>query len=42
MSRMGTGYVRNPHDKVSVGDVIDVEVVDVDLNRGRISLALVE
>ena len=42
ISRMGTGYVRNPHDKVSVGDVIDVEVVDVDLNRGRISLALVE
>jgi uncharacterized protein len=42
ISRMGTGYVRNPHDKVSVGDVIDVEVVEVDLNRGRISLALVE
>ena len=42
ISRMGAGYVRNPHDKVSVGDVIDVEVVDVDLNRGRISLALVE
>ena len=42
ISRMGTGYVRNPHDKVSVGDVIDVEVVDVDQQRGRISLALVE
>ncbi|MGC9394109.1 MAG: Tex family protein [Anaerolineae bacterium] len=42
ISRMGAGYVHNPHDKVSVGDVIDVEVVDVDLNRGRISLALVE
>ncbi|HOT92961.1 MAG TPA: Tex family protein [Anaerolineae bacterium] len=42
ISRMGTGYVRNPHDKVSVGDVIDVEVVEVDVQRGRISLALVE
>ncbi len=42
ISRMGTGYVRNPHDKVSVGDVIDVEVVEVDQQRGRISLALVE
>ncbi|HQE93838.1 MAG TPA: Tex family protein [Anaerolineae bacterium] len=42
ISHMGAGYVRNPHDKVSVGDVIDVEVVDVDVHRGRISLALVE
>ena len=42
ISRMGTGYVHNPHDKVAVGDVIEVEVDDVDLNRGRISLSLVE
>ena len=42
ISRMGTGYVRNPHEKVSVGDVIDVEVVEVDQQRGRISLALIE
>jgi uncharacterized protein len=42
ISRMGTGYVRNPHEKVSVGDVIDVEVIEVDQQRGRISLALVE
>ncbi len=42
ISRMGTGYVRNPHEKVAVGDVIEVEVVDVDVQRGRISLALVE
>jgi uncharacterized protein len=42
ISRMGAGYVRNPHDKVAVGDVIAVEVVDVDINRGRINLALVE
>lgn len=42
ISRMGTGYVRNPHEKVSVGDVIDVQVVEVDQQRGRISLALVE
>ncbi|MBP8863517.1 MAG: RNA-binding transcriptional accessory protein [Anaerolineae bacterium] len=42
ISRMGSGYVRNPHEKVAVGDVIEVEVVEVDLQRGRISLALVE
>jgi len=42
ISKMGTGYVRNPHDKVAVGDVVDVEILDVDIGRGRISLALVE
>ena len=42
ISRMGSGFVRNPHDKVAVGDVIEVEVVDVDTQRGRIGLALVE
>ena len=42
ISRMGTGYVRDPHDKVSVGDVVDVTVLDVDMKRGRIRLELVE
>jgi uncharacterized protein len=41
ISQMGPGYVSSPYDKVSVGDVIDVDVLDVDLDRGRISLALV-
>ena len=40
ISKMGTGYVRNPHDKVAVGDVVDVQIDDVDINRGRISLSL--
>lgn len=42
ISKMGNSYVRNPHDKVSVGDVIDVTVLDVDSKRGRISLELIE
>ncbi len=42
ISHMGATYVRNPRDKVAVGDVIAVEVLEVDINRGRISLALVE
>jgi uncharacterized protein len=41
ISQMGTGYVTSPYDKVSVGDVVDVDVLDVDLDRDRISLALV-
>jgi uncharacterized protein len=42
ISRMGQDYVRNPHEKVTVGDVVEVEVVEVDIKRGRISLELIE
>ncbi len=42
ISKMGRGYVHNPHDKVAVGDVVEVEIVSVDRDRGRIGLALVE
>ncbi|HSJ56657.1 MAG TPA: S1 RNA-binding domain-containing protein, partial [Anaerolineae bacterium] len=38
VSRMADRYVRNPFDVVSVGDVVDVTVINVDLERGRISL----
>jgi ribosomal protein S1 len=34
--------VRDPHDKVAVGDVVEVEVLTVDAERGRIGLALSE
>ncbi len=42
VSQMGNEYVRNPHDKVAVGDVVEVEVLNVDVERGRIGLALIE
>ncbi len=41
ISQMGEGYVRNPHDKVAVGDVVEVEVLNVDTARGRIGLRLI-
>jgi uncharacterized protein len=40
ISRMADRYVRNPHDVVSVGDVVDVTVLEVDLERGRIALSM--
>lgn len=40
VSKMGKKFVRNPQDVVSVGDVIDVTVVSIDRERGRIGLAL--
>ncbi|MCG2590585.1 Tex family protein [Rhodohalobacter sulfatireducens] len=33
--------VNDPHDVVAVGDIIDVEITNLDLERGRIGLALV-
>jgi uncharacterized protein len=40
ISRMADRYVKNPHSVVAVGDVIDVTVVEVDLERGRIALSM--
>lgn len=42
ISRMGHDFVHSPHDKVAVGDVVEVEVVEIDAARGRISLELIE
>jgi len=41
LSRMAKKYVKNPHDIVSVGDVIDVRVIRIDIERGRIGLSMV-
>jgi uncharacterized protein len=40
VSKMGKKYVRNPHEIVGVGDVVDVTVISVDRERGRVGLAL--
>jgi len=39
-SQMSTRYVKNPMDVVAVGDVIDVKILKVDPERGRIALSL--
>lgn len=40
ISEMSEGYVKNPMDVVSVGDVIKVRVLNVDLKRGRVALSM--
>jgi protein Tex len=42
ISNLSSGYVRDPHDVISVGDVVEVEVISIDLQRGRIGLRRVE
>lgn len=40
-SQMARTFVKNPLEVVSVGDVVDVKVLAVDVERGRISLSFV-
>ena len=39
ISRFGSRFIKHPMEVVSVGDIIKVEVLEVDLRRGRIALA---
>ena len=41
VSKMAKRYISNPHEIVSVGDVVDVKVVSVDRQRGRVELSMV-
>jgi uncharacterized protein len=41
LSRMAKKYVKNPLDVVSVGAVVDVKVISIDKERGRIGLSMV-
>lgn len=38
--KKGKTRIEDPHDVVSVGDIINVEIVSIDLERGRIGLSL--
>jgi uncharacterized protein len=38
ISQFGSKFIKHPMEVVSVGDVIQVRVLDVDLRRGRIAL----
>jgi uncharacterized protein len=40
VSQMADRYVKNPLDVVSVGDVVEVRVISLDLERGRIGLSM--
>ena len=40
ISEMGNSFVKNPHDVLSVGDIIDVYIKSVDKDRQRIALTM--
>lgn len=42
VSKLKKGFVKNPSDVVSVGDIVDVWIDSVDEKRGRIQLTMVD
>ena len=42
ISQLADRYVKNPFEVVSVGDVVKVKVIKIDVDRGRIGLSMRE
>ena len=40
ISEMSDKYVKNPMDVVSVGDIVDVRVIKIDMDRGKVALSM--
>ena len=40
VSQMADKFVKNPHQVVAVGDIVDVRVTKIDMERGRIGLSM--
>jgi len=41
LSKMARRFVRNPMEIVKVGDVVDVKIVSIDIEKGRIALSMI-
>ena len=42
ISKMSNTYVKDPTDIVSVGDIVDCYVIDINEEKEKVSLSLVE
>jgi uncharacterized protein len=40
VSQMANRFIKNPLDVINVGDIIDVTITGIDIQRGRISLSM--
>ena len=40
ISHLSEKFIKNPNEVVKVGDIVKVRVIDVDIDRGRISLSM--
>ncbi|MFZ8102301.1 S1 RNA-binding domain-containing protein, partial [Staphylococcus arlettae] len=42
ISKLAKKFVKNPMDIVSVGDIVDVWIVDIDEQKGKVALTMVD
>ena len=40
ISQMSNKFIKHPKERVSVGDIVDVRIIGIDKQRGRISLSM--
>ena len=40
ISELSNNYVKNPMDVVAVGDIVDVKVIKIDLEKGKVGLSM--
>ena len=40
ISQMSEGYIKNPSDVVSVGDIVKVQVLEIDKDRQKVKLTM--
>ena len=41
ISKMSKQRIKHPLDVLSIGDIVEVNVIDVDLNKKRVSLSII-
>ncbi len=42
VSKLSKKFVKNPMDIVSVGDIVEVWILDIDQNKGKVSLTMID
>ena len=42
ISKLSKKFVKNPMDVVSVGDIVDVWILDIDDKKGKVSLTMID
>lgn len=42
ISKLSKKFVKNPMDMISVGDIVEVWILDIDENKGKVSLTMVD
>ena len=42
ISKLSKKFVKNPMDIVSVGDIVDVWILDIDDKKGKVSLTMID